>query len=77
MGSGNYAGAAGFNNTEKPNTVAECVHRAEPRGPGVFLAGLCVVCGRATVYRRADGLPRHLPPFPPSTCTHTSRLPPR
>lgn len=60
MSSGNYAGAAGFNNTEKPNGVAECDHLPEPGGPGVYLAGLCCTCGRATTERDVDGLARHV-----------------
>ena len=60
MSSGNYAGPAGFNESGKPNEVGACATvAAEPRGPGVFLSGLCVSCGRATVSRDADGLPRH------------------
>ena len=64
MGSGNYASPAGWNNTGKPTTVAECDHAAEPRGAGVFYAGLCVDCGRATIHRGADGEPRHRRRYP-------------
>jgi hypothetical protein len=31
----------------------------EPRGPGVFLAGLCGTCGRVTVDRNPAGSPQH------------------
>lgn len=33
--------------------------RAEPRGPGYLLAGLCVTCGLATIYRNQLGHPEH------------------
>jgi hypothetical protein len=59
MASGNHASPAGFNISGKPATVAECPHEPEPRGPSIVLAGLCVVCGRATVHRDETGLPRH------------------
>jgi len=59
VSSGNYAGRAGFNNTEKPNTEPACDSLPEPRGPGVFFAGLCVACGRATTERDDNGRPRH------------------
>jgi hypothetical protein len=31
----------------------------EPRGPGIYLAGLCVICGRGTVHTGPDGLAQH------------------
>lgn len=41
------------------------------RGPGLLLAGLCVACGRATVFTNGDGLPQHLSPgqVPPEPAT--------
>ncbi len=39
--------------------TAACDEASEPRGPGVYLAGLCLACGRATTERGEDGLPRH------------------
>jgi len=63
MSSGNYASAAGWNHTGKPNDIhaatAACWQADEPRGRGVYLAGLCVVCGRATTRRNRDGQPQH------------------
>ena len=60
MSSGNYAGAAGWNNTGKPNQAGVCASAAwEPRGPGVRESGLCVVCGCLTACRGVDGLWRH------------------
>lgn len=31
----------------------------EPRGPGLLLAGLCVLCGLATIHLDDAGHPRH------------------
>jgi hypothetical protein len=59
VSSGNRVSAAGFNNTEKPNSLAACDSAPEPRGRGVFFAGLCAACGRVTVHRDSRGLPRH------------------
>jgi len=60
VSSGNYAGAAGWNNTGKPGQVPVCAQAdPEPRGPGVFFAGLCCTCGQATTGRDREGLPRH------------------
>ena len=45
---------------ERWHELAACAgSEDEPRGPRVVLAGLCVVCGRTTTERGADGLPRH------------------
>jgi len=62
MSSGNHASPAGWNHSEKPNSGAECEHLPERTGPDVRWAGLCCNrgCGRATVHRGADGLPRHM-----------------
>ena len=46
-----------------------CDSMPEPRGPGVFLSGLCVACGRATTERDDDGLPRHRLRFAPPADT--------
>jgi hypothetical protein len=59
MSSGNHGQRIGFNESGKPNVPPACESAIEPRGPGVFLAGLCAACGRATTSRDADGLPRH------------------
>lgn len=31
----------------------------EPRGRRFHLAGLCVACGKSTIHRSVDGMPRH------------------
>ncbi len=59
MSSGNYAGRSGFSESGKPNGTPACGSQPEPRGPAVFLAGLCATCGRATIHRDDAGLPRH------------------
>ena len=59
VSSGNYASKAGWNNTGKPNDAKACDTPPEPRGPGVFAAGLCCTCGRLTVHRDDRGMPRH------------------
>jgi hypothetical protein len=60
MSSGNFAGKAGFNQTGAPGGPAPCASAAgEPRGAALQLSGLCVTCGRATLYRDGEGLPRH------------------
>jgi hypothetical protein len=60
MSSGNHAGKVGFNLSGAPLGVPACATAAaEPRGRGLLLAGLCVTCGRATIYRDGAGLPRH------------------
>ena len=59
MSNGNHASKAGFDISGGPNGLPACDSIPEPRGPGVFFAGLCVACGRSTIHRGADGLPRH------------------
>ena len=59
MSSGNHGARVGFNMSGKPSEIPACGTAAEPRGPRVFLTGLCVTCGRATVRRDAAGMPRH------------------
>lgn len=65
VSSGSYTSPGlGFCNTGKPNaTVRACASRSgEPRGPGIYLAGLCCTCGTATTQRDAAGMPRHASP---------------
>lgn len=60
MSSGSYAGPAGFNSSGWPAQPSACLTAdSEPRGPGVYLAGLCVRCGRGTVHRNDAGHPQH------------------
>jgi hypothetical protein len=70
MSSGNHGQRVGFNESGKPRETSACAtfagedrtRAAGPSGLGVFWAGLCVTCGRATKHADASGLPRHLPP---------------
>jgi hypothetical protein len=59
VSSGSHGQRVGFNESGGPSVRPACVSAPEPRGPGVFFAGLCAVCGRATTQRDAAGLPRH------------------
>jgi hypothetical protein len=62
MSSGNHGQRVGFNMSGWPAPIPACPTAAtEPREPGLFLAGLCATCGRATTRRDAAGLPRHAP----------------
>lgn len=61
MSSGSYQTKAGFREDLKPGGVPPCATAdGEERGPHLTLAGLCVVCGRTTIHRNADGHPQHL-----------------
>lgn len=65
MSSGSYTSPGlGFCNTGKPTLVVlPCESAAaEPRGPELLLAGLCVTCGVSTTERDTAGNPRHAPP---------------
>lgn len=61
MSSGSYQTKAGFREDLKPAGPAACASaQDEERGPGLLLAGLCVICGRTTIHRNAEGFPQHL-----------------
>jgi hypothetical protein len=67
MSSGNHGQRLGYNPSGGPSPIPACqTAAAEPRGSGLFLAGLCVACGRATTRRDAAGLPRHAPDHSPA-----------